>query len=69
MLTVEKIEGTIVRVENGMQFTEVNLSLFDGDISEGDVVVMDENGRYRKDADATNERRKEILALQNDLWE
>lgn len=69
MLTVDKIEGKIVRVENEMQFTEINLSLFDGEVREGDVVFMDENGRFHTDTTATEKRRKEILALQNSLWE
>ena len=34
MLTVDKIEGKIVRVEDKMQFTEINLSLFDGEVRE-----------------------------------
>lgn len=69
MLTVDKIEGKIVRVEDEMQFTEINLSLFDGEVREGDVVFKDENGRFHTDKAATEKRRKEILALQNSLWE
>lgn len=37
------------------------------DISEGDVLVL-KNGVYIADKDKTEERRKRILALQEDLW-
>lgn len=37
------------------------------DISEGDVLVL-KNGVYTADKDKTEERRKRILALQEDLW-
>lgn len=37
------------------------------DISEGDVLVL-KNGIYTADKDKTEERRKRILALQEDLW-
>lgn len=37
------------------------------DISEGDVLVL-KNGVYVADKDKTEERRKRILALQEDLW-
>ena len=69
MLTVDKIEGKIVRVEDKMQFTEINLSLFDGEVKEGDVIVQDSNGRFHTDKAATAERKKEIITLQNSLWE
>ena len=37
------------------------------DISEGDVLVL-KNGVYVADKYKTEERRKRILALQEDLW-
>lgn len=69
MLTVDKIEGKIVRVEEEMKFSELELAFFDSDVKEGDVVVPDGNGRYHTDHEATDRRRKEILDLQNSLWE
>ncbi|MCM1524197.1 MAG: DUF3006 domain-containing protein [Ruminococcus sp.] len=38
-----------------------------GQAAEGDVLIL-KNGVYVKDAEATEKRRKEILALQNSLW-
>lgn len=74
MLTVDKIEGKIVRVEisetsGEVRYIEADISLFDDDIREGDVIVTDENGRYSCDNEATAQRKREILDLQNSLWE
>lgn len=74
MLTVDKIEGKIVRVEisetsGEVSYIEADISRFDGEIKEGDVIVPDENGQYSRDDEATVQRKKEILDLQNSLWE
>ncbi|MGN0587804.1 MAG: DUF3006 domain-containing protein [Oscillospiraceae bacterium] len=68
MLTIDRIEGKIVVADNDGEHTELDISLFDGDISEGDVIVRLPDGRYRADKTATEKRRKEILDLQNSLW-
>lgn len=69
MLTIDRIEGKIVAADNGGECIELDISLFDGDISEGDVIVRTPCGRYRADKDATDKRRKNIINLQNSLWE
>lgn len=73
MLTVDKIEGKIVRVEHScddgsVSYSEMDISSFSGDIREGDILVSD-GEVYSCDRTATEERRREILDLQNSLWE
>ncbi|MCD7731736.1 MAG: DUF3006 domain-containing protein [Oscillospiraceae bacterium] len=68
MLTVEKIEGKIVTVENDSGSFNADASLFVGEIREGDVVVKMQDGRFARDVKATENRRKAILKLQNSLW-
>jgi hypothetical protein len=69
MLTIEKIEGKIVVIEDGDSSFEADISLFDGKVREGDIVARLSNGRYKKDNAATEKRRKEIINLQNSLWD
>ena len=52
-----------------MNFIELELSLFDGEVREGDVIEPTENGRFRSNAAATEKRRSEIISLQDSLWE
>ena len=68
MLTTEKIEGTIVVIEDDDRQIKADISQFDGKICEGDIVTMTSDGRYRKDSNATDERRRKIIDLQNSLW-
>lgn len=73
MLTVDKIEGKIVRVEQssedgGISYAEMDISSFKGEIREGDILMPD-GEFYSCDKAATEERRREILDLQNSLWE
>ncbi len=68
MLTIEKIEGTIVVIEDDDRQLKADISQFDGKICEGDIVTMTLDGRYRKDSNATDERRRKIIDLQNSLW-
>lgn len=68
MLTIEKIEGKIVTVEDDDGSFNADISLFDGKIHEGDVLTKLPNGRFAKDEKTTEKRRKEILKLQNSLW-
>ena len=68
MLTIEKIEGTIVVIEDDDRQIKADISQFDGKICEGDIVTMTPDGRYRKDSNATNERRRKVIDLQNSLW-
>lgn len=69
MLTVEKIEDSVVTIDDGEARFNVDISLFDGTVRETDVVNRLENGRYKTDRAMTEKRKKEILNLQNSLWE
>lgn len=68
MLIVDRIsEGTAV-IEDGESRFEVPAESLANDVKEGDAVFL-ENGVYRKDAEATEKRKQEIIKLQNSLWE
>lgn len=68
MLIVDRIsEGTAV-IEDGESRFEVPAEALANDVKEGDAVSL-ENGVYRKDAEATEKRKQEIIKLQNSLWE
>ncbi len=68
MTVIERIEGEIAVTEDGDKRSDIHISLFDGDIREGDVVVKTPDGRFRADKAATEKRRRKILDLQNSLW-
>lgn len=68
MLTIDRIEGKIVVADNDGEQIMLDISVFDGDVSEGDVIVETSCGRYRVDKDMTDKRRKDIINLQNSLW-
>ena len=63
------------RIENGIavcqsekgERIEIPTEIVRG-INEGDVIV-EENGEFRIDKQLTDERRKKIIELQNNLWE
>ena len=59
--TVDRIESgyAVCELENG-SFSDIPLNEIPP-VKEGDVLVVDEK--------AAEERRKKIIALQNDLWE
>lgn len=68
MLIVDRIsEGTAV-IEDGESRFEVPAEALANDVKEGDAVSF-ENGVYRKDAEATEKRKQEIIKLQDNLWE
>ena len=68
MLTIEKIEGKRIVIDNGSFRFEADISEFEEDVREGDVVLRSSGGKYRCDKALTEKRKKEILDLQNDLW-
>lgn len=68
MMIVDRIEGKTVVIEDGDKQFNAEISLFDGDIREGDVII-ERNGRYFSDSNATEKRREEIIKLQDSLWE
>lgn len=68
MLTIEKIEGKIIVIDNGSFHFEADISEFEEDVREGDVIVRSSDGKYRCDKALTEKRKREILDLQNNLW-
>ena len=68
MLIVERINDDIVTIENGDIKIEAALSLFAEIPREGDIIAINRDGLYVRDTNATEKRRKEILKLQNDMW-
>lgn len=68
MMIVDRIEGNIVVIEDNDSFFRADISLFDGKIREGDV-VCEKDGRYYAEKNETEKRRKEIIRLQDSLWD
>lgn len=68
MFTVDRIENGFAVIETDNGRIEVSRSSLSDGVKEGDVVLF-ENGVYRKDAEATEKRKQEIIKLQNSLWD
>lgn len=68
MLIVDRISDSIAVIEDGEKRFEVPRENLAGDVKEGDVVVL-QNEIYVKDGNGTEERRKKIAEMQNNLWE
>ena len=68
MLTIDRVEGKIVVADNDGEQMTLDISVIDGNVSEGDVIVETSCGRYRVDKNMTGKRRKDIMDLQNSLW-
>lgn len=68
MLTVDRIENGFAVIETDDGHIEVSSSSLADGVKEGDAVFL-ENGVYRKDVEATEKRKQEIIKLQNSLWE
>lgn len=68
MMIVDRIEGNIVVIEDNDSFFRADISLFDGKIREGDI-IREKEGRYFADKNETEKRRKEIIRLQDSLWD
>jgi len=68
LLVVDRITGGIAVIEDGDRHFEVSVSEIKGYVREGDVLTVD-GGVIAVDKDATKRRRREILKLQNSLWD
>ena len=68
MLIIDRIEDGIATIEDDNSRFEVPASMLDRDVREGDTVIL-ENGVYVTDKSATEKRRREILKMQDDLWD
>ena len=68
MLIIDRISDGIAVIEEGENRFEVSAEMLSADVREGDAVVL-RGDIYVKDENATAERRKKIIEMQNDLWE
>lgn len=67
MLIIDRIEGNTAVIEDGGKHFNVDISLFDGEFREGDVIIK-ADGRYRADKTETESRRAKLKALQDGLF-
>lgn len=65
---VDRIESgyAVCQTENG-SFSDIPLNELP-EVKSGDVLI-EKNGRIVVDKSTTEEKRKKIISLQNDLWE
>lgn len=68
MLIVDRIEENTAVIEDEDVRFEVPREALGSDVKEGDVVVL-QNEKYIRDENGTEERRKKIIEMQNNLWE
>lgn len=68
MLIIDRISEGIAVIEDGENYFEVPAEMLAENIREGDVVVLRDD-IYVKDENGTDERRKRIIEMQNELWE
>ena len=69
MLSVDRIEESFaVCVDDKGDIFNVELSLVDGEIKEGDIRTF-VDGRYKINEEKTKSQRTEIEALQDELFE
>ena len=68
MLIIDRITESIAVIEDGENYFEVPRKMLSENIREGDVVVLRDD-IYVKDENGTEERRKKIIEMQNNLWE
>lgn len=68
MLIIDRISKDIAVIEDGERLFEVPRKMLSEDACEGDVIAL-RNEKYVKDKNATDERRKKIIEMQNNLWE
>ena len=67
---VDRLEGEfVVLVDDIGTVKNVPISAFSEAVSEGDAVVLDENGLYKKDITETVAREEKIKKLMDTLWE
>ena len=69
MLSIDRIEDSFaVCVDDKGNIFNLELSLVDGEIKEGDILTF-VDGRYKTDEEKTKSQRAEIEALQDELFE
>nr|WP_294681668.1 DUF3006 domain-containing protein [uncultured Anaerotignum sp.] len=66
---LDRFEGDIAVLLEGTQTREVPKSTLSKEIKEGDVVFLDINGVWKKNAEETKERKAKIAKKMDALWE
>lgn len=68
--TVDRFEGEFAIIElPDKTMIDVERTKLSPDIKEGDKIYLREDGKWNKDAQATEEARNRIRKLMNDLFE
>lgn len=67
MLILERIKGSVAVISDDDGDFSVSTEMVTG-CCEGDVVILS-GDRYITDRAATEKRRRDIISLQNSLWE
>lgn len=67
MIIVDRFEGNIAVLETDDGMINIEKSKLAGDIMESDVIVLNSEGCYIKDYNATDKRRERLSALRNKL--
>lgn len=68
MLIIDRISEGIAVIEDGENYFEIPRIMLSDNLKEGDAIVL-RDGIYVKDENGTEERRKKIIEMQNNLWE
>jgi len=68
MLIISNISEGIAVIEDGEISFDIPTGALPDNAKEGDVILW-ENGEYLIDEKTTAERRKNIIEMQNNLWE
>lgn len=69
MLIIEKIEGRIVTVEDGDIHFDITANMINGEFKESDILLQTSDGFYQVNSNATDKRRSDIAALQDELFD
>jgi len=68
MIILERFEGDYAVIEIDGEMIDVEKHLLDKGVKEGDVLIAID-GKYYKDAQATEKRRQDIKNKFNHMWE
>jgi len=68
MLVVDRFEDGYAIIENGDEYFKIKKRQLPEAAKEGSILKVSDKG-YEIDIEATEMRRKEILKLQDSLWE
>ncbi|KAK8899773.1 hypothetical protein M9Y10_002095 [Tritrichomonas musculus] len=68
-LIIDRIEGDIIVIEvDGEKMQDISKNCIIGPFKEGDILVKDENGKLKVDAELTKKRIEEVQKKYKKLW-